>query len=110
MIIPFNALCKRLAHILCNEPQIGGRETATVTEAMNMLMSCKSQGGVSPMAQGQTAMPIPVVPVDENRTLAWFIRCNILQSMQREHKHVCAIAVIVKAQSLSKEGAEYRQR
>ena len=68
MRLHINALCMRLVHLSCDEPQIGGRELATAIEvmAMNLRQPCKSQGGVAPMLRVQSAMPVPSVSVDEN--------------------------------------------
>ena len=87
MRIHINALCMRLVHLACDEPQIGGRELATAMEvmAMNLRQPCESQGGVSPMLRVQAAMPIPTVSVDENRTLARFIRRNAAVTLTREY-------------------------
>ena len=88
MRLHINALCMRLVHLSCDEPQIGGRELATAIEvmAMNLRQPCESQGGVSPLMRVQTAMPIPSVSVDENRTLARFIRRNVSSNNSREHQ------------------------
>ena len=87
MRIHINALCMRLVHLACDEPQIGGRELATAMEvmAMNLRQPCESQGGVSPLLRVQAAMPIPTVSVDENRTLARFIRRNASVTLTREY-------------------------
>jgi hypothetical protein len=88
MRLHINALCMRLVHLSCDEPQIGGRELATAIEvlAMNLRQPCESQGGTTPMLRVQNAMPIPSVSVDENRTLARFIRRNVSHTAQREHQ------------------------
>ena len=52
---------------------------------MNLRQPCESQGGVSPMLRVQAAMPIPTVSVDENRTLARFIRRNASVTLTREY-------------------------
>jgi len=89
MRLHINALCMRLVHLSCDEPQIGGRELATAIEvmAMNLRQPCEKQGGTTPMARVQEAMPIPSASVDENRTLARFIRRNATYaSSNREHQ------------------------
>ena len=52
---------------------------------MNLRQPCESQGGVSPLLRVQAAMPIPTVSVDENRTLARFIRRNASVTLTREY-------------------------
>jgi len=83
-----NAMCMRLVHLSCDEPQIGGRELATAVEvmAMNLRQPCERQGGVTAAARVQEAMRIPDTSVDENRTLARFIRRNVSYNSNRDHQ------------------------
>ena len=86
MRIHINAMCMRLVHLSCDEPQIGGRELATAVEvmAMNLRQPCERRGGVTPVVRVQEAMLIPETSVDENRTLARFIRRNASYTSNRE--------------------------
>jgi hypothetical protein len=83
-----NAMCMRLVHLSCDEPQIGGRELATAVEvmAMNLRQPCERQGSVTAAVRVQEAMRIPDTSVDENRTLARFIRRNASYSSNRDHQ------------------------
>ena len=60
--------------------------TAVEVLAMNLRQPCERRGGVTPTIRVCEAMPIPQVSVDENHTLARFIRRNSGHSSSREHQ------------------------